>query len=366
MNTIKLSFFGSAPFVLPIVAAMHNANGKLLSDLAKEQYIDIAKSVREQFKLSLDMFDNEVLQRPVELRTIVTQPDRINRKKLIRNTIAQYAIDNNIHLYQPEKIKLEYKEYFKNINATKKIDLGVVAAYGQILPNELFDGHKFGMLNWHPSLLPELRGPTPIQTALYNGIKISGLSWIEIAETMDAGDIYLQQELLIDKYENFEHLAARFADLGVKQWALVAALKILDQSQAAMDYSSRRQNYSNVTFCSMLNKDTQLVDLSMLNASNLLNHYRAYHAFPGTAYHSTYFKKLMKIVEVGEVLSDDEFVNTRHSSSSMSVHKELVILIVQKKQKVYLKCSAGYLELIKLIDPQGKQITLSGYQFAQN
>jgi methionyl-tRNA formyltransferase len=146
---------------------------------------------------------------------VVTTPDkeRGRGQKVTFTAVKQFAILNNIPFYQPEKLKgnNEFVEQMKNL----KPDLFVVVAF-RILPKEVFEIPKFGSFNLHGSFLPKYRGAAPIQWALINGEKETGLTTFKLAEKVDTGNIYLQEKVKINSDDNFETLHDRMSELGAK------------------------------------------------------------------------------------------------------------------------------------------------------
>lgn len=139
---------------------------------------------------------NQILEDGYEVIGVVTQPDRPvgRKKKLTPPPVKVEALKQGIPVYQPEKIKQE-EELNKIIDL--KPDLIVTAAFGQILPNKLLEAPKFGCINVHASLLPELRGGAPIHYSILQGKEKTGITIMYMAEKLDAGDILTQVEVPI-------------------------------------------------------------------------------------------------------------------------------------------------------------------------
>lgn len=146
---------------------------------------------------------------------IVTAPDkeRGRGQKISFTPVKQFAIDNNLPVFQPNKLKgnLDFVEQMKSLNA----DLFVVVAF-RILPREIFEIPKFGSFNLHGSFLPKYRGAAPIQWALINGDTETGITTFKLAEKVDTGNIYLQEKVLISVNDNFESLHDRMSLLGAE------------------------------------------------------------------------------------------------------------------------------------------------------
>ena len=137
-----------------------------------------------------------------ELVAVVSQPDRVNARnnKVIYSPVKQFAIDNNLLLYQFENISKEGVNILLSLNA----DIMVTAAYGQILSREILDICPYGVINIHASILPKYRGSSPIQAALLNGDDEIGVTIIQTELAVDAGDIIKIMKYPLKGYENAE------------------------------------------------------------------------------------------------------------------------------------------------------------------
>ena len=148
-----------------------------------------------------------------ELAAIVTAPDkeRGRGRKVTFTPVKQFAVDQNIPVYQPEKLKgnIEFVDQMNELHP----DLFVVVAF-RILPKGVFNIPKFGSFNLHGSYLPKYRGAAPIQWALINGESETGLTTFKLAEKVDTGNIYLQEKIEIFPADNFETLHDRMSLLG--------------------------------------------------------------------------------------------------------------------------------------------------------
>lgn len=144
---------------------------------------------------------------------VVTQPDkeRGRGQKVTFTAVKQFAIENNIPVYQPEKLKGN-DEFVKQMKELQP-DLFVVVAF-RILPKEVFEIPKYGSFNLHASLLPKYRGAAPIQWAIIKGETETGLTTFKLAEKVDTGNIYLQVKVPIHPEDNFGTLHDRLSELG--------------------------------------------------------------------------------------------------------------------------------------------------------
>ncbi|MEG1499635.1 MAG: methionyl-tRNA formyltransferase [Clostridia bacterium] len=143
---------------------------------------------------------------------VVCQPDKaVGRgKKVQESDVKVFAKSQNIPVLQFEKIREQGLDALKNVDA----DIMITAAYGQILSEEILNLKKYGIINVHGSLLPQYRGPAPIQWAIINGEKTTGITIMQTDKGMDTGDILLQKEIKIEKSETAEPLFLRLADVG--------------------------------------------------------------------------------------------------------------------------------------------------------
>ena len=149
-----------------------------------------------------------------EIIGVVTNPDRPKGRgmKLFASPVKEFALEKGITVYQPTKIRnnSEFIEKIKELNP----DVICVVAYGKILPKEILDIPSCGCINVHGSLLPKYRGAAPIQWAVINGDKITGVTTMYMDVGMDTGDIILKQEVEIGEDETTGELWEKLATTG--------------------------------------------------------------------------------------------------------------------------------------------------------
>ena len=145
---------------------------------------------------------------------IVSQPDKINGRnnKITFSPVKKLANDKNIPIYQFEKLNRDGEDTLKNLSP----DLFVTASYGQIIKQNILDIPKFGTVNVHASLLPKYRGPAPIQWAIMNGEKKTGITIMKTDIGMDTGDIYFEKEIEILDTDTSSSVFIKLATLGVE------------------------------------------------------------------------------------------------------------------------------------------------------
>ena len=143
-------------------------------------------------KESLEAIYNE----GYDIEAVVTNPDKPKGRgmKMIASPVKEFAIEKNLKIYQPVKVRnnTEFIDELKKINP----DVICVVAYGKILPKEILEIAKYGCINVHGSLLPQYRGAAPIQWAVLNGDKTTGITTMYMDEGMDTGDIILKLSLI--------------------------------------------------------------------------------------------------------------------------------------------------------------------------
>ena len=149
-----------------------------------------------------------------EILAVVTNPDRPKGRgmKMVASPVKEFAVSKNLKIYQPEKVRknVEFIEEIKKLEP----DVICVVAYGKILPKEILEIPKLGCINVHGSLLPKYRGAAPIQWAVINGEKVTGVTTMYMDVGMDTGDMILKEETEIVPDETTGELWDRLAKIG--------------------------------------------------------------------------------------------------------------------------------------------------------
>ena len=185
---------------------------------------------------------------------LVAQPDHpVGRKGIIEKVPTKLIAEKyNIPVFQPIKIRDDFL-FMDDI----KPDLVITLAYGQIVPQAFLDKVPMGCLNLHGSLLPKYRGASPIQAALINNEKVTGVTLMEMVKAMDAGRMYAKKEVLIDENDNATSL---FAKIKIAASELVIeALPLYIKGEL----KGEEQNENEVTFCSTIKPEQEKLDLSL-------------------------------------------------------------------------------------------------------
>ncbi len=232
----------------------------------------------------------EILNSEYDIVGAFTKVDKPNMrgKKIKFTPVKNYALEHNIPVFQPTTLKSkETQDLIKELNP----DLIVVVAYGKILPKEIIEIPKYGVINVHSSLLPKYRGAAPINAAIIHGEKESGVSIMYIAEELDAGDVILTVKTEITDEDTFLTLHDRLKELGAK--GLLDAVKLIEKEEAPRMV----QNHSEATFVKPFSKEDCRIDWSK-NEREIFNFVRGMNPFP-TAF-TTCEEKIFKIYEVKE------------------------------------------------------------------
>ncbi|MEH7117827.1 methionyl-tRNA formyltransferase [Neobacillus vireti] len=203
---------------------------------------------------------------------VVTQPDRpVGRKKVLTPTpVKVEAVKHGIPVFQPEKIRQE-EELTKILSLEP--DLIVTAAFGQILPKQLLEAPKFGCINVHASLLPELRGGAPIHYAIIQGKKKTGVTIMYMVEKLDAGDILTSVEVPISEEDNVGTLFSKLSTAGAE--LLSETLPLL----LAGRLIPKPQNEAEATFATNIKREQEKIDWEK-TGEEIYNHIRGLNPWP--------------------------------------------------------------------------------------
>lgn len=236
----------------------------------------------------------EALIEKTNVVMVVSQPDREKDRKgnVIYSPCKSIAINNNIPVFQPLKIREEYQTILD-----KKPDIIVTAAYGQIIPIELLNYPKYGCINVHGSLLPKLRGGAPIHHAIMNGDKEAGVTIMYMDKKMDAGDIISQRSIEIADNMILDELYYKLSLLGRDL--------LMDTLPSIIDGTNNRikQNEDEVTFGYNITKDEEKINFND-KIDNVYNKIRGLSSIPGA--YAIINGKRMKIymAEKTNIISD--------------------------------------------------------------
>ena len=202
---------------------------------------------------------------------VVCQPDREKDRhgNVIYPPCKTLALDNNIEVFQPFKIREEYQKVLD-----MEPDIIITAAYGQIIPQEILDYPKYGCINVHGSLLPKLRGGAPIHHAIINGDKEAGVTIMYMDKKMDAGDMISKRSTVIGENTILDDLYNEISLIG-RDLLMEVLPSIIDGTNDRI-----KQNEDEVTFGFNITKEEEKIDFN--NTSyDIHNRIRGLSSVPG-------------------------------------------------------------------------------------
>ncbi len=286
---------------------------------------------------------------------VVTNPDKPQGRgmKLVASPVKQYAIEKQIPVYQPLKVRNnpEFIEQIKNL----KPDVICVVAYGKILPQELLDIPKLGCINVHGSLLPQYRGAAPIQWAVLNGDKTTGITTMYMDAGMDTGDIILKQEVSIGENETTGELWDELSKIGGK--LLVKTLELIEQGKA-----TREKQGENFTMAPMLQKEMAQIDWNSKTAKQIHNLIRGLNPIMG-AYTFLDGRKLK--FWKSRVITQKELIQRFPDLQEYEYHlKDMeagTILFADVKKGLFIKTKEDILEILEIQGENAKRMPIQEY-----
>ncbi|HEU5258312.1 MAG TPA: methionyl-tRNA formyltransferase [Vicinamibacterales bacterium] len=257
---------------------------------------------------------------------VITQPDRPRGRgqKITHAPVKALALERGIPVYQPDRLKpAEVADTLRGWGA----DLGVVAAYGRIIPEHLLTIPRLGMINVHASLLPKYRGAAPVHRAVINGDSQTGVTIMRVVKELDAGGMFATVTRPIGPDETSDVVESALADMGAE--LLVTIVEQLGSGNAREE----PQDDTQATYASRLTKEEGLIDWTR-SASDLHNRVRGLYPWP----HAYTFFKGTRLIVLRSVVADARASATRPGTilraTSEAIHVatgdgELAILEVQ-------------------------------------
>lgn len=295
---LKLIFMGTPEFAVPILKSIKESKHKIIS--------------------------------------VYTQPPKKSRRgqKLNKSPIHQYCIESNLDIRYPNRINDQKElEYIKNI----KPDIIVVVAYGKILNQEFLSIKRLNFLNIHASLLPRWRGAAPIQRALIEMDKETGISIMKIVLKLDAGPVMLQEKIKIEKNDNFISLSNKLSKLGSK--LILKSLDIIE----AKNQKFKDQNEHEATYANKITKEETKVNWK-IPANKIIAKIKGLSPFPGIWFNHK--KTRLKIIEAVEVQKSGKPGEVIENNLTIACgNNSIKILLIQKEGKKILSTEnflAGY------------------------
>ena len=275
-----------------------------------------------------------------EVLAVVTNPDRPKGRgmKLVASPVKEFAVEKNLKIYQPEKVKnnVEFIDEIKKLQP----DVICVVAYGKILPKEILEIAKFGCVNVHGSLLPQYRGAAPIQWAVLNGDKKTGVTTMYMDTGMDTGDMILKEEIEIGEDETTGEVWENLSKIGAN--LLVKTLKQIEDGTAP-----RIPQSSDFSMAPMLEKDMSKIDWKNKNAKQIKNLVRGLNPIMGT--YSYLDGKKIKFWKV-DILQDDK-----------SGIESGTVIKADSKDGLYIKANDGIIKVIEIQGENAKKMSVQDF-----
>lgn len=275
-----------------------------------------------------------------EILAVVTNPDRPKGRgmKMIASPVKEFAVSKDLKIYQPEKVRknVEFIEEIKKIEP----DVICVVAYGKILPKEVLEIPKFGCINVHGSLLPKYRGAAPIQWAVINGEKVTGVTTMYMDVGMDTGDMILKEETEIAPDETTGELWDRLAKIG-------ADLLVKTLEQIKNKTAPRIPQGEDFSMAPMLDKEMSKIDWESKTAQEIKNLVRGLNPIMGT--YSYLNGKKIKIWKVDVVEANSE--DTKNGT----------VLKSDSKDGLYIKAKDGVIKVLEIQGENAKRMNVQDF-----
>ena len=277
---------------------------------------------------------------------VVTNPDRPKGRgmKLVASPVKEFAIEKNLKVFQPEKIKKneEFISQIKDMNP----DVICVVAYGKILPKEILDIPKLGCINVHGSLLPKYRGAAPIQWAVLNGDKKTGITTMYMDIGMDTGDMILKQEVEIGEDETTGELWDKLSKKGGE--LLVETLKQIENGTAP-----REKQGEDFSVAPMLNKEMAKIDWENKTAQEIKNLVRGLNPIMGAYTFLNGSKIKFWKVDIANNIGYDE--------DNIQIFRNGTVLVSDQRDGLFIKTKKGILSVLEIQGENAKRMSINDF-----
>jgi len=274
-----------------------------------------------------------------EIAAVITQPDKpVGRGYVLTPPpVKRWALEKGLAVYQPKTLR---DDAFASLLAEVDPEMIVVVAFGKILPVNVLDYPKYGCVNVHGSLLPEYRGAAPMQRAIIDGKKVTGITTMYMADGIDTGDMLLKTEIAIEENDNFEDIHDKLGAAGAE--LLIETVEKL----ASGEIVPEKQDDAIATHAAKIEKKDCLINFEQ-DANTVHNLIRGLSPIPLSFTH-TPDGKLLKVVASA--------VSDKYSENSVSPGT-----VTSLDGKITVACGRGKIDLLTVI-PEGKS-KMSGADF---
>lgn len=293
-----------------------------------------------------------IIEKGHNIMAVVTNPDRPKGRgmKMLATPVKEVAIEKNIPVYQPLKVRGndDFIETLKSLNP----DVICVVAYGKILPKEILDIPKYGCINVHASLLPKYRGAAPIQWAVLNGDKTTGVTTMYMDVGMDTGDMILKEEVQIGEDETTGELWERLSVIGGN--LLVRTLDEIENGTV-----NRIPQGDDFTVAPMLSKDMAKIDWQSKNAKEIKNLVRGLNPIMGA--YSLFDGKKIKFWKVRAFDEDDVELGKVLGNMDFSDKEAGDVLLADSKKGLFIKTINGVISVEEIQGENAKRMNVGDF-----
>ena len=302
-----------------------------------------------------------------EILAVVTNPDKPKGRgmKMIASSVKEFALEKGLKIYQPIKVRNneEFIDEIKSLNP----DLLCVVAYGKILPKEILDIPKYGAINVHGSLLPKYRGAAPIQWAVLNGDKVTGITTMFMDMGMDTGDMILKEEVEIGEDETTGELWDRLSKIGAK--LLVKTIEKIDSikdkenkslKEIKKEIGAQKQG-EDYTIAPMLEKEMAKINWNK-SSNEIKNLVRGLNPIMG-AYSFLNGKKIKfgKVDTVSLEELENTFPEIKEYECRMKKLEPGTIAFADNKKGIFIKTGEGFIKVLELQGENSKKMDFKNF-----
>lgn len=280
------------------------------------------------------------------------QPDKPKGRgmKFTKPPVKEYAEENNIPVYQPNKLR-DNKEIILKLREINP-DFIIVVAYGKILPKEILDLPEYGCINVHGSLLPKYRGAAPIQWALINGETETGITTMFMNEGMDTGDMLLKEKIFTNENETYETLYNKLEIVGAS--VLINTLDMLCE-----DYKSiqRTKQEGDFTIAPLITKEISKIDFNK-NTLDICNLVRGLYPSPAS-YMIHQDERIFKVFSVTGLTNTEYVIKYDQIITNKIIPGN--VMIADSKRGLVVATLNGFIELNEIQEQNSKRMNAKEY-----
>ena len=267
--------------------------------------------------LSSSMILNAIINSRYNIVGVISQPDKRSKRgsKAEPSFVSAEALKNNISTFKPNNLGTEFQKDISKLT----YDILLVVAYGKILPEWLINSPRISSVNVHFSLLPKYRGASPIQSAILNNEKMTGVSIMKMTTGLDEGPVYISHNQEICETDHRESLEEKLTSLCIKN--INMDLERIVNNQLI----PKNQKINNISYCSKINKSSGCVQFDSEKAEDIINKYKAYFGWPGL-----YFERNNLKVKIHGIANNPYDIDINDKGSFYFYNNELIVKTLDK------------------------------------